>query len=102
MKYKACCDIKCLLAGCEIAENGGCYCACRLNDYISQMQGVIDGHIVEYGCVYFPSKEQREQWYQKLSKEKQELHNIFQKIEAPIILKEAQKQFKEKYENNSN
>lgn len=97
MKYKACCDRRCLLANCEIRDNGGCSCACSVNDKIESIKSVNDGHHLFAGAVYFPSKESREAAYNKLSDELKELEDRFNLIEAPKILRDLQEIWNSKF-----
>ncbi len=58
MKYKKCCDRICLVRGCNIRENGGCYCVCRLHDAIKQQERVISGNVywLNGGVIYEPGR----------------------------------------------
>lgn len=97
MKYKACCGMRCLVAGCEINENGGCYCACRLSDRISLLEGVIKGKTLHRGCVYYPSIEARNENYNRLSDERKKEEDDFMTIEAPQLLEKWTKIFNDEY-----
>ena|ERR1700691_974357 len=57
MKYKPCCGHKCMLANCEISEAGGCYCICRLVDYIEDIEDVLSGEMIyQNGAFIFHPK----------------------------------------------
>ena len=91
MKYKPCCGRKCLNGYCEIRDNGGCYCACRLSDYINTLKKLIDGTQV-HANMYFPDPIATQQFYEK-NKEECDRHIS----KAPIELEKALIEFK-KYE----
>jgi|GEM_PF-2947673 hypothetical protein len=93
MKYKACCFSVCGLGNCKTREDGGCYCVCRLNDYISLLQGAIEGTNIN-GCIYFPSKTDRDTYLNKMSEENRKIAMDFQEIKAPIFLEEAYEKLK--------
>ncbi len=48
MKYKPCCDIRCLLNDCKTKQQGACYCLCELFDHISTVQDAINGDAIYY------------------------------------------------------
>lgn len=53
LKYKPCCGRRCLNFTCETRENGGCYCLCRLIDYIHTLEDIIhDRGVIKYGRIY--------------------------------------------------
>ncbi len=86
MKYKPCCKRRCLLGSCEIRESGGCYCVCRLVDNINIMKGVIDGTILDHGCLFIPDEEKRKEYLNRKSEEEREKQLYYRNVEAPEIL----------------
>ena len=58
MKYKPCCDRRCLLGCCEIREAGGCYCVCRLKDHECSLERALEGtvSIKNDSFIYIPGK----------------------------------------------
>jgi hypothetical protein len=91
--------VRCLVNRCEIKDNGGCYCACLLHDYIKNLENVIAGIKLNKGCLYIPDEERRKEWFESLSPERQAEEIKFKKEEAPLLLKEAYESF-EKYLDN--
>lgn len=95
MKYKPCCNRKCLLARCEIRDNGGCYCVCSQHDYICTLEGVIKGTHLMSGCIYIPDALAREKYLQNLPLKKQSEEKRFREVDAPILLDIAKNRIKE-------
>jgi len=79
MKYKACCERRCLIHKCKIRDQGGCYCVCRLSDAISQIQSVIDGKTIRYemGFVYIPDDDLRQKDIDRMTKEQKEYYETY-------------------------
>ncbi len=50
MKYKPCCDNRCMVAGCTTRENGGCYCVCRLKDFERSLLSELSGNTIRFGA----------------------------------------------------
>lgn len=71
MKYKPCCYIRCLVHGCKVKEEGGCYCLCRMFDHISSLESIQKGNIILDGIVsiYYPDKEKAKKHFDRLSDE---------------------------------
>jgi hypothetical protein len=99
IKYKSCCDQKCLLGRCNIRDNGGCYCACRLKDLIEHLKSVIDGFTIIHGIgsIYIPDEKRREECINKMSIENREKYLRFKNEEAPELHMKAYKKFQEEY-----
>lgn len=49
MKYKPCCNRRCLLGHCETREAGGCHCVCYLKDAEHTIESLIDGRTYKVG-----------------------------------------------------
>jgi hypothetical protein len=79
---------------CDIRDNGGCYCACRMHDQIGTIKSVIAGMIFNKGTVYVPDYINH---FAKLSPERQAEELAFRE-EMKILLPIVEKKFKEKYE----
>lgn len=47
VKYKPCCDKRCMLFDCETREDGGCYCLCRLKDFEETLASLIEEGRIE-------------------------------------------------------
>jgi len=43
MKYIPCCEIQCPVKVCEIKEDGGCLCVCKLSKEITELQAIVNG-----------------------------------------------------------
>lgn len=58
MKYKPCCDTRCLVGGCKTREDGGCYCVCRLKDAESSRLSLLEGRSYRFGggIIYEPGR----------------------------------------------
>lgn len=93
VKYKPCCDIRCLLGGCEIRDNGGCYCACRLDGHIANLKRCIDGKVFHKGSVYIAD---HESYWNGLSEDKKKEELEYREYcKAELIV--AEKQFKDRF-----
>jgi hypothetical protein len=68
MKYKPCCERICMVSGCETQEQGGCYCVCRLLDYLNNFKLTLDGYqIYRNKCIiYYPDKVMAQEAYKNL------------------------------------
>lgn len=66
MKYKPCCGMRCMLGNCETRDSGGCYCTCRLVDYIHHLERDLLNHspILYFG----KEKEAREKYLKQVPK----------------------------------
>lgn len=54
MKYKPCCDLRCLLSKCETRDCGGCYCVCRLKDFEKSCLSLLEGRSYRSsGCIIY-------------------------------------------------
>ena len=96
VRYKACCNTTCLVSRCETREAGGCYCVCRLVDQIHNLEQVIEGVVVGLGCIYLPSQEKRDAWFNGLSEEMKAKELQFRNVEARILLIRAKRELWEK------
>ena len=87
MKYKPCCDRRCLVHGCEIREKGGCYCLCRMFDSISSLESVLQGNTIlsEGGQIYYPDIEKAKEHFYRLSPEQQEYNKEYRENAQDII-----------------
>jgi hypothetical protein len=56
MKYKPCCDRRCLVHDCEEKESGGCYCVCRLMIAKNQCEMFLEGTVFKQNgaCIFRP------------------------------------------------
>ena len=97
MKYKACCERRCLLAGCEIELNGGCYCACRISDKISSLESIIQGRTIynNGACVYISDSYSRDLHIKNMTKETKDAYLRFKNEEAQLILEKMKIKMKE-------
>ena len=91
MKYKPCCNRRCLLAHCVTREQGGCSCVCHLMDNIHTFEDLINGSRVNPN-IFFGDKDLQDSFYEK----NKESCNIYIN-EAPKLLEEAKEKLK-KYE----
>jgi hypothetical protein len=96
MKYKSCCSTRCLVHGCSIRENGGCYCVCRLHDHVNDLKSFLDGRtlFISGGTVYIPDDERRKKSWEHLSEKEKEEHLDFMK-KVPDMLVQAKQKLKE-------
>jgi len=92
MRYKACCDKRCLNSHCEVREAGGCYCICRLVDCIRDLERAVDGELVCCGTVYCPEQKDRDEWFNRQSEEAQKIELNFRINVAPERLKDLKAQ----------
>ncbi|CAB4126580.1 hypothetical protein UFOVP80_38 [uncultured Caudovirales phage] len=97
MKYKPCCDRRCLVAGCEINENGGCYCACRIADALHELQSILKGHtIVSNGAmVYIPDPVKRDEFIEKMNDQEKEKYYKYRLFDVPNLIEFYEKKLKE-------
>jgi len=93
MKYKTCCNKTCLLLSCNIRDNGGCYCACRMNDKIEAVKSIIAGKSFERGNIYVLDYEN---YFNQLTDEKKQEELAFRE-EMKKLLPELEKEFKKRY-----
>lgn len=84
MKYKSCCNRRCLLANCVTRESGGCYCVCSIMDHILTLEDLINGTRVS-AFIYFGDLDTQESFYEKNKESCDKYIN-----EAPKLLEEAQ------------
>lgn len=58
MKYKPCCNARCLVGGCKTQESGGCYCLCRLKDAEQTCLRLLSGECYRFGpgIIYKPGR----------------------------------------------
>lgn len=49
MKYKACCKARCLSLWCDIRDEGGCDCICKLVDQENSVLAQLDGSRIKEG-----------------------------------------------------
>lgn len=91
MKYKPCCNSVCLLNRCEVRDNGGCYCVCRLIDYMKSWEDIVNGDLI---CpfLYFSDKKMQKDYYERNKAECDKY-----KADAPKILEDCREELK-KYE----
>jgi|SRR5271170_2361104 len=94
-KYKACCGRRCLVLGCKINENGGCFCACRSNDSIQTLKRAIDGSMIYRGSIYYADPNERQKHLDRMTPEQRAREDHFRLIEAPELLKKYEEKFKE-------
>lgn len=90
--------MRCLVLGCEIKEQGGCYCCCRLIDHINGLKRTIEGYTLGNGCCYFPTLEGRQLALRCMSSERQFEEELYRNEIAPKQLKRYEKILKDKYE----
>ncbi len=94
MKYKPCCQKRCLVHACEIRASGGCYCVCRLMDHIRMLERTISGDVISQ-CIIFGDKKSQQDYYERNKEECDKW-----KEEARERLKEAREELKN-YENDN-
>lgn len=96
MKYKPCCNRRCMVAGCEHKEQGACYCICRFIDSMKHLESIIAGRTLYdgVGMQYIPDDKYREEVLNSWSEDKKETFRKF-KEEAPKLLKRYKEKLKE-------
>ena len=79
MKFKPCCNRRCLLANCEVRNEGGCKCLCSLFDQLHSLESVEDGHtFMSAGAyIYYPNKEDADAKVEKMTDEQKKEHFEF-------------------------
>lgn len=94
LKYKPCCDRRCLLANCKTRDNGACSCVCRLMDSINTCNSILEGSSFKMGSIYIPPGEYRDIFIASLSEEERcsemkyakesliDLHKLIKKYEV--------------------
>lgn len=97
-KYKACCNKRCLLASCEIRNNGGCICVCSLQDKINLLKSIIDGYTIFYRSVliYIPDEDNRKSYISRMSELDRNNYMDYKEIKASENLKFLEKILKGK------
>lgn len=97
MKYKPCCNKRCMVHGCKTKEQGACYCICRIHDHISSLQSIIEGRTLYdgIGFLYIPDAQYIEKIFNSWTKEKQDTSKEFKDIEAPKLIQKYQEKLKE-------
>lgn len=87
MKYNPCCDKRCLVHGCQIREEGGCYCLCRLMDHLSQIKSASLGHTIYQGggIIFYPDIEEAKSHLDRLSEE--DKHNHLDRLAMNVEFK---------------
>lgn len=100
MKYKPCCDRRCLLGTCKIRDNGGCYCLCRYFDHLNTLESGLNGNIIFYGegNVYYPDVETTSKILNKMDNKSKEKH--LKKMKNIYLEIENTKNLIKKYENS--
>lgn len=95
MKYKACCEWRCLLGNCDIRDNGGCKCVCNLKDAISGLESVIEGIELPWGggYIYYPNPDDRKKFIDNMSDDEKKEWEEYKTVEAPQRLIELRKKF---------
>jgi hypothetical protein len=99
MKYKPCCDRRCLKHGCTTREQGGCSCLCGLFDHLHSLKRVQEGYIIKVGVgeIYYPNLDMAREMADRLpEKDKSENQKYLESI--PTRMKEIEDRIKE-YEN---
>ena len=99
MKYKPCCDRRCLKHGCITREEGGCSCLCSLFDHLHSLKRVQEGYIIKVGIgeIYYPNLDMAREMADRLpEKDKSENQKYLESI--PARMKEIEDRIKE-YEN---
>jgi len=66
-KFKSCCNSVCLLSTCIVRDNGGCYCQCRLKDYISEAERIITDNGIP--GIYYSNREDTKKHLNSLNDE---------------------------------
>lgn len=96
MEYKACCNIRCCLGGCKIAEKGGCKCACDIHDTIESLKAIIDGKEIVWGMgsIFIPDIQKRQACIDNMDLEEKKKYIYYRDILAPEMLKQAIEDFK--------
>lgn len=92
-KYKSCCEMRCCVGNCKIRANGGCYCACRMNDRINTVKSVIDGKSFDRGCIYVVD---HESYWNKLSDESKKEELEFRE-KCKEFLPELEEEFRNRF-----
>jgi hypothetical protein len=98
-KYKACCGTRCLVHGCKINENGGCYCACRASDHIGTLKSIKSGHTLTCGrgTIYYPNEESAKEHISRMNEnDRMAYEKLIEEIDGKI--KEAE-EYLEKFED---
>lgn len=97
MKYKPCCEIRCLVHGCKTREQGACYCICKLHDSISHLESIIEGRTLYdgIGFQYIPDDEYRKKIYNSWSEEKKQTFTEFRDVEASKLIQKLKDKLKE-------
>ncbi len=97
MRYKPCCNRKCMVHGCKTKEQGACYCICRMWDSIHNLESIMEGRTLYdgMGFQYIPSNEFREQVYNSWSDEKKQVFQEFKNFEAPKLIQKMKEKLKE-------
>lgn len=97
MKYKPCCEKRCMVAGCEAKEQGACYCICRFIDSMKNLESVIEGKTLYdgIGMQYIPDDKYRKKVFDGWSKVKKDTFTTFKEVEAPQLLERYRNKLKE-------
>ena len=93
MKYKPCCDRRCLKGNCQTRDHGGCYCVCRIIDAIGGLELAVEGRMVAGGSVYIPDTAERLAYIER--HKAQEID--FRENVAPQLLRDYKNKLKEYY-----
>lgn len=80
MKYKPCCDIRCLVGNCQIREAGGCVCVCRLKGVERYCLSILDGTLPRFGEAFLRPNETFTPSLEEVEKTNEELRQIREKL----------------------
>jgi hypothetical protein len=96
MKFKPCCENRCLVSGCIHRESGACYCICRMHDKINALKSIQEGMTLfdGMGMQYIPDEALRQETFDKWSDEKKKFYQDFRKT-CPALIKVWEDKIKE-------